>query len=511
MGQALYRKYRPKKLDEIIGQEHITETLKNAIKHSKISHAYLLTGPRGVGKTSVARILAYEVNDIPYDEQQSHLDIIEIDAASNRRIDEIRDLRDKVHILPSMAKYKVYIIDEVHMLTREAFNALLKTLEEPPEHAIFILATTEAHKLPETIVSRTQHFTFKPIEIPTLVGQLQMITKSEKLKIDESALTLIAEHGDGSFRDSISLLDQARSISDHITELQVQQLLGITPAAALDSIVTIITVGTAKELFDSLAELRATGLQSANVAKQLGQKIRRLIHEDPAMQSAQTAQLLRSLLEVAGSPQPDRLLEIVLLEYIFAQNPIATSPHVAPLQATSVKTEATPEVKKTESKIETTPAQVKETPKPETEKSVPTPVEKTVKAQTEETPEEVKPKAKPSQSSGNDFTIEAWPLVVSEVKKGYNTLYGILRMAEAEFNGDTLTLYFKFPFHQKQINESKNRTIITDIIKAQTGSNITLVCKVNAAKKAAKQTTKPSADNLETVSNIFGSAEVLDS
>src|SRR6185312_9176361 len=163
MGQALYRKYRSKSFDDVVGQDHITKTLKNALSSGRISHAYLFTGPRGVGKTSVARILAHEVNDLSYNDESVHLDIIEIDAASNRRIDEIRDLREKVNIAPAAAKYKVYIIDEVHMLTREAFNALLKTLEEPPAHVIFILATTEAHKLPETIISRTQRFEFKPI------------------------------------------------------------------------------------------------------------------------------------------------------------------------------------------------------------------------------------------------------------------------------------------------------------------------------------------------------------
>src|SRR3990167_7005159 len=140
MGQALYRKYRSKSLDDIVGQEHITDTLKRALKKGQISHAYLFTGPRGVGKTSVARILAHAVNGLEYSDDSAHLDIIEIDAASNRRIDEIRDLRDKVHVAPAAAKYKIYIIDEAHMLTREAFNALLKTLEEPPEHVIFILA-----------------------------------------------------------------------------------------------------------------------------------------------------------------------------------------------------------------------------------------------------------------------------------------------------------------------------------------------------------------------------------
>src|SRR6266540_3491740 len=163
MGRALYRTYRSKKLAEIVGQEHITTALNHALEKGMISHAYLFTGPRGVGKTSIARILAHEINGLPYDDDQTHLDIIEIDAASNRRIDEIRDLRDKVHVAPSSAKYKVYIINEVHMLTKEALNALLKTLEEPPAHVVFILATTEAHKLPETIISRTQRYAFKPV------------------------------------------------------------------------------------------------------------------------------------------------------------------------------------------------------------------------------------------------------------------------------------------------------------------------------------------------------------
>src|SRR4051812_33147325 len=227
MGQALYRKYRSKSFSEVVGQKHVTDTLENAIKQGRISHAYLFTGPRGVGKTSVARILAHVVNELPYDETTVHLDIIEIDAASNRRIDEIRDLRDKVHISPASAKYKVYIIDEVHMLTREAFNALLKTLEEPPEHVIFVLATTEAHKLPETIISRTQQFNFKPVSVPKVAGHLQQIAINEKIKIDDPALQLLAEHGEGSFRDSIGMLDQLAANGKKIDETAVRNLLGL--------------------------------------------------------------------------------------------------------------------------------------------------------------------------------------------------------------------------------------------------------------------------------------------
>ena len=224
---ALYRKYRGLSFDDIVGQDHITGVLKSSIKNNRISHAYLFTGPRGVGKTSVARILAHEINGLDYKHEENHIDIIEIDAASNRRIDEIRDLREKSHISPISAKYKVYIIDEVHMLTKEAFNALLKTLEEPPAHVVFILATTEAHKLPQTIISRTQRHTFKPCDIDTGSKHLRHIAELEGIDITDEALRLIAKHGDGSFRDAIGLLDQVSSGKGPVQADDVRATLGL--------------------------------------------------------------------------------------------------------------------------------------------------------------------------------------------------------------------------------------------------------------------------------------------
>lgn len=227
MGQALYRKYRSKSLSEIVGQEHITATLTNALKGGKISHAYLLTGPRGVGKTSIARILAHEINGLPYGDE-AHLDIIEIDAASNRRIDEIRDLRDRVNTAPSAAKYKVYIIDEVHMLSTSAFNAFLKTLEEPPAHAIFILATTEKHKIIPTILSRCQIFDFQRIRVRDIAEHLMTIATKENVTADPDALHLIAQKADGALRDALSIFDQIVSFAGtNVTHRAVLENLNI--------------------------------------------------------------------------------------------------------------------------------------------------------------------------------------------------------------------------------------------------------------------------------------------
>lgn len=503
MAQALYRKYRPKNLHEVVGQEHITETLSNAIKSGKISHAYLLTGPRGVGKTSIARILAHEVNGLSYDDDAIHLDIIEIDAASNRRIDEIRNLRDKVHILPTSAKYKVYIIDEVHMLTREAFNALLKTLEEPPAHAIFILATTEAHKLPETIVSRTQHYSFKPIDTPTVVTHLKTITKAEKVDIDIAALELVAEHGDGSFRDSISLLDQARSISDHITEIQVQQLLGIAPAKALDDLLQTILSGTPKELFDSLQQLRDQGLQSSMIARQLGQKIRVSMLDDESLQNIQTTQLLQSLLDVQASAQADRVLEITLLEYIFANNPITVSP--AEVVDKPVLRSATPDKSEKADKLPIAKEKVVAEPKPSQNKT-----EQPSKASKPADKNDVQ-KKESLDTNHEGFSEAAWPIIVAAVKKTNNTLYGILKMADMSYEEGTLRLRFKFAFHQKQINDAKNKKIIEDIITQQTGDSVTIVCESVKPGKQDAMSKQTATSNLDTVSNIFGGAEVLES
>lgn len=232
MFQALYRKYRPQTFNDIVGQNHIVSVLKNAIDKNQISHAYLFYGSRGTGKTSIAKIFANEVNGNEI-YQKENVDIIEIDAASNNGVDEVRDIKEAIKFLPTEGKYKVYIIDEVHMLTTAAFNALLKTLEEPPAHVIFILATTEIHKIPATILSRCQRFEFKNLSQEQLIDRLRYIAKEENLVIEDEAIEKIATLAKGGLRDAISILDQVSNYSEQIT---LGHILEVTSSISEDDI-----------------------------------------------------------------------------------------------------------------------------------------------------------------------------------------------------------------------------------------------------------------------------------
>jgi DNA polymerase-3 subunit gamma/tau len=494
MGQALYRKYRSKSLGEVIGQEHVTTTLKNALKAGRVSHAYLLSGPRGTGKTSIARILAHEINNLPYDDK-AHLDIIEIDAASNRRIDEIRDLRDRVSTAPANAKYKVYIIDEIHMLTREAFNALLKTLEEPPAHVVFILATTEAHKLPETILSRTQRYSLRPVALPQVVGHLRTIADGEKLQIDANALELIAEHGEGSFRDSISLLDQASSVSDHITRADVEQILGLAPAAYIVTLATALAAGSSASVVSTLTELHTQGYEPAAIAQQLGAYLRTELLEGRAASPEATLYLLQKLLDVPAARNPRQLLEIVLLQTALPPAGVAAVQTVAqPAVAVAV-----PTVKPAIQPVVTAPVAAKPVPAPVVATTPPKPAPPAAAEPVPELP--------PVPSEPITDITELWQQTLGEIKNQYNTLYGIARMAQVEMRGNVVTISLKFIFHQKRLNEAKNRKIVAEVIERLYGQPIEIKCVVAEDVKA----TSEGAPSVNAISDIFGGAELIQS
>jgi DNA polymerase III subunit gamma/tau len=292
MTQALYRKWRPQLWDEVVSQEHIIQTLKNAVASNRVAHAYLFSGPRGTGKTTAARLLAKAVNCLAEDvtkrpcnecnhcvavNENRFMDLIEIDAASNTSVEDVRDLRDKINFAPSQGTYKVYIIDEVHMLSTAAFNALLKTLEEPPPHAMFILATTEIHKIPATVLSRCQRHEFRRVPLGEITRRLEEICKSEKIKADAEALNLIARQASGGLRDAISLLDQLASTGGKITLELAQTVLGTATSQSVLGLVQAVIDHEPGKGLDEIHRALDGGADARALARQIVDYLRNLM------------------------------------------------------------------------------------------------------------------------------------------------------------------------------------------------------------------------------------------
>lgn len=514
MAQALYRKYRSRSLGELVGQEHVTHTLANALKEGQISHAYLLTGLRGTGKTSIARILAHEINQLPYNGETVHLDIIEIDAASNNGVEDVRDLRDKVMLAPTSAKYKVYIIDEVHMLSNAAFNALLKTLEEPPEHAVFILATTEVHKLPATIISRTQRFQLQPVAKEKVVSHLKFIAEKENIKITDEALQLIAEHGDGAFRDSISLLDQLRSVSkEGITAETVEATLGLAPRKAVEQLLEALQKGDVSETIASYEQLLDKGVAAPALAAQLITIVRLIAPKHPALYD-----LIDKLIEVPRAYNPRLKMEVVLATFALAQSSDSTTP--------------TPNAPVAHPKSTPTPPQP--SPKPATKHTMagdeglepvvssstvkpaePAP-EATKEVATAEVPEKKEaPVAAPIAPDGklSELTDDLWAQIMAQVKACGPTLYTVIRQAIPFFDLEKqlLTMTFRFPLHQKRLEEQRHKQEFLKILQSVWGGvpEMQIVVNKNAVKHIkpatpAAQPVEGALPNDEAASNVLG-------
>ena len=415
--KALYRRYRPKTLSEVVGQEQITDILSKSLKSGKLAHAYLFIGPRGTGKTSVARILAHEINGFKYELEDDYLDIIEIDAASNTGVDNIRDLREKAIIAPTKGKYKVYIIDEVHMLSKSAFNALLKTLEEPPEHVIFIMATTDAYKVPVTITSRSQSFTFKLADPSTMFEYLKSVAKKEKINIDDEALKIVVKRGGGSFRDSLSLLDQVSTLSDDkIDAALITKALGLPQQESVTNILNGYAAGDAARVREQLQSLLDSGIKPEVIADNLISSIL----EDP--QPIHLG-LLDKLTEVSRSAYPNVKLLLAL-----------TAPAGIPAP---VMTMATPTVRPVAAPAKPAPAkEIAPKPAPHTE------VAKTI--------------------SNTADAAEIWNQILLHVQEKAPSIYKMLEDSGYTIKNNVITIYSKKKFAKTQI--TKRIPILAEIL-----------------------------------------------
>lgn len=480
MSQALYRKYRSRSLDEVLGQDHVTNILRRALEQGKIAHAYLLTGPRGVGKTSVARILAHEINQLPYDEDASHLDIIEIDAASNNGVDDIRALREKAQVAPVSAPKKIYIIDEVHMLSKPAFNALLKTLEEPPAHVVFILATTDADKLPATILSRVQQFFFRPISVDIMARQLMAIAEKEGFAIEADAARLIAERSRGGFRDGISMLDQLSALASAdkpLSASDVAQYLGLSATETLENLLALYQQRDASGALSLLGELEQAGTDPVVLSRQLLSLLRARLHKHPEL-----IQLVKQLIEVDRHPHPDLKLLTIFMDN--GEQVTDTSPELASPLIASPKTTAKPPAAISKPPVEApkSPVATSEAPAPAAQPAENSPKTLPKQEQTNDSADKTAADATPTgnQPTSNnppDPTASDidWDKIIALAKEQSFAIATLLQKCGWRRDGNTLTLYAGNAFAKKKLDNAKNCPLIATIVQQVAGTELDIV------------------------------------
>lgn len=570
---ALYNKYRPQVFADLFGQDHVATTLKNAVKGKSFSHAYLFTGPRGTGKTTAARILAKAINceknaDTLKVQAKKHLqgvsgtgepcdkcdscknitdgreiDIIEIDAASNRGIDDVRELREKIKFTPTKLSYKIFIIDEVHMLTKEAFNALLKTLEEPPAHAVFVLATTEIHKVPQTIISRCQRFDFKRISVKDIISRLKFIAKEEKIGIEDEALNLIAEASEGGFRDAISYLDQISSYKEgKIAMDDVVSILGMTDYKTLLTFVTNISENKSKEaviLLNELAEggydmeqftknlieflrklllIKAIGTEEVELAKEHVQKMEDLVSDldvDRISQFIETISELSKLFQNSSLPQMALELAVIRLtgepdnrissgddKQITSRtedngesdyrtigiegDKEAERKVVIPAEATSDVAEAGIQTKKIEQldprgSLPRTSMRGEDDKEKNMERQ-----DKQAKMASEEEPVSIiSGSSKSVPISGASDAL--WHEALLEIKLKNPSLHALIKISEPIVEEGDMILCFPYRFHKEKVEEAKNKVMIEEILKMIYNKPYKLKCILKTAKTVEKE------------------------
>ncbi len=507
MTQALYRKYRPKEWDQVIGQDHVVQILKNAIAADRVAHAYLFAGSRGTGKTTLARLLAKAVNCLNPDpakrpdnecenckavNDNRFMDLIEIDAASNTSVDDVRDLRDKINFSPSQGKYKIYIIDEIHMLSTQAFNALLKTLEEPPPHAIFVLATTEIHKIPATVLSRCQRHEFRRLPVDEIVKQLKLIARAEKIQADDDALIQIARQSAGGMRDAISLLDQLSSMGGRITLALAQTVLGTATSQTVLDVISALMDHDPGHGLETIHKALDAGADPRSLARQIVEYLRglMLIQMGNASQveatadvkkqmqaharSFSTSDVLRMIkafnnaaTDVRGGWQPSLGLELALAEVLDASNESTLPPPASPPSAAAhAQPQPAPAPKEEPPRTLYQSAEVQKE-----EASIPAAKE----AQT--------PRSAEKSSISAAQVIKAWKRLTASLPKSqanFSALLNSVKMIDVQ--GQTLILGLASDVLISKIDKPEQIELIQKLIEDEFGVNMNVRCVVTTAK-----------------------------
>jgi DNA polymerase-3 subunit gamma/tau len=515
--QALYRKWRPQRFSDVIDQHYTVQTLKNAIAQGEIAHAYLFAGPRGTGKTSVARILAKAVN-CPHQKdgepcntcsicesviRGNALDVIEIDGASNRGIDQIRQLREEVKFSPAEARYKVYIIDEIHMLTNEAFNALLKTLEEPPPHVVFVFATTEPHKVPPTVLSRCQAFEFKTIPQEQIEAHLKEVAQTEKIAIDDEALVAIARHARGALRDALVLLEQlvAYKGAEPITAQDLYDVLGLPPQETIDRFLKALLEGNSSEALRIIGELAERGRDLELFVGELIHRGRdRLIEalpggdasgvEDLQAWTTLLGELLELKRELHFAFDKRVFLELKALELAGAQIQPPSVHEQAQLHAKTQQAETQTEATVTQAPTSVKPeGQLKRAKKPE---AMPAPAA-------------VEPAPTAVDLEGR------WQQLLKRARRKKAALYALLTEARPRLDGSTLFIEYasEFGFHKERLEQPENLQIVQKLAHELFGREVQLVVGfVEGVASSSSRGSQSQSDKLkekaELVQKVLG-------
>lgn len=566
--QALYRKWRPRTFDEVVGQAHVVGTLRNALVSGRIHHAYLFAGPRGTGKTTSARLLAKAVNCLAPEPDQRPcnacaicqavnegrlIDLIEIDAASNTGVDDVRELRERVGFRPNQARYKVYVVDEVHMLSNAAFNALLKTLEEPPPHAIFVLATTEPHKIPDTVLSRCQRFNFRRIPVDEVVERLEWITRQEQIPADREALTIIARQATGSMRDAESLLDQLASYDEKgITVAEVRAALGTGASEAVIRVTDALSAGDmaqglgaintavdegadptqfARQMVQHLRALLLLRLKSGVVLVQVAEDLRPRLEEQAARFSpralARAVRLFnQAASEAKGGWHPQLPLEMAFIEAALSDEQEEEAEPSIPVR----RSRSAPDNPRTLSGQRPSPSASSPSSSPSSSSSAASPVHRSPPARSTSPapapsasrshtaarePEPAYGAPEPGDGAAASLTPETlrdvWSGFLNALRPRNLSLEALMRACKPlAVEGDVVVLGFDYDFHRGKVEEDHNRRDVEDTLSELLGRRCRVRCVLaqqaqpgldavpspSLAPGAAREPAAPSVDQM---------------